>query len=241
MATLIYYDEAAHQAAQQQAADVAARFTDVLALYQALNLPAATTADLPALLADPASWLLGKYTEGQVFQVGGLTLDPAKVLELMVRPAGFDEFVTAASWLSHDLGVRSYSPPPVKQPEMIGRVVHQGYPEAAAGRPAPSWGHWQIKRVENYIVVGGRQVQLAKEGAAKLESLFRGFATTAYQKKLLAALQTVCAGLNQLPDGALTLGGELLGGTKLSEALIVAQYAQPPVRPNPNFILQFTH
>lgn len=236
MATLIYYDEFAHKAAQREAADVAARFTEVLKLYQALSLPEVVTADLPTLVANPSEWVLSKYTAGQSFQFGELTLNPAKVLEMMVRPAGFNEFVEAATWLGEDLGVLRY-------PDAGPQRYHDSYDavQSSNSRPSPPhWANYFIKQAAQYIVVGGWEVQVAKESAKKLESLFKSYATSPKQEKILAALKTVCEGLSSLPVGVLAQNDTLLGQGSLKEALVTGSYGEVPVRPNPQFILKYS-
>ena len=139
MPTLIYYDASGHQAAQRDAAEMAGRLTDLVARFAALNLPNAApvaTADLPALTADPKAWLVGRFLGGAsgAFTLGGLAVDAAKVLELVQRPPGFDEFIAAAkdtaAWFPNQgyelRGAASYavgnggqvslSPPPPRKP-----------------------------------------------------------------------------------------------------------------------------
>ncbi len=89
---------------------MADRLTDLVAQFAALALPNAApvaTADLPDLIADPKAWLVGRFlgSGSGAFTLGGLPVNPEKVLELVQRPAGFDEFIAAvketAGWFPH--------------------------------------------------------------------------------------------------------------------------------------------
>ena len=112
MPTLIYYDASGHQAAQQEAARMADRLTDLVSQFAALALPNVApiaTADLPPLIEDPQAWLVARFLGGGGFSLGGLPVNPAKVLEMVDWPAGFDAFLKTANeqraWLSQLRGV----------------------------------------------------------------------------------------------------------------------------------------
>ena len=107
MPKLIYYDEAAHGTASRNAAEMADRLTALLAEFAALDLPSAApiaTADLPDLLADPSAWLVNRIFGSGTFSFGGMAVNPQKALDLIERPAGFDEFIASATktakWLT---------------------------------------------------------------------------------------------------------------------------------------------
>ena len=213
MPKLIYYDEAAHQAASRNAAEMADRLTALLSQFAALALPSVApvaTADLPDLLADPSAWLVNRIFGSGTFSFGGMPVNPQKALELIERPAGFDEFIASAKetarWLT---GVQM---------------------------------SYELRSASSYAVGAGGQVHLAATVVAQLENRFKHYATTSAQEALLADLTAVCAVLNRLRVGVLA-GGALLGDASglLSKALIEPLHGGGDVRPNPAFITRSAH
>ncbi len=211
MPTLIYYDQAANQRAQQEGAEMAGRLTDLVARFAALNLPNAApvaTADLPDLTADPKAWLVGRFlgSGSGTFTLGGLPVYPEKVLELVQRPAGFDEFIAAAQ----------------ETTVWFARLAYE------------------LRSAASYAVAGNGQVNLSATAAAAQEARFKRYTTTAAQDALLTDLTAVCTVLNRLRTGVLSGGNLLSGGGRLDEALIVPMHGSPaPVRPNPDFIINY--
>jgi hypothetical protein len=211
MPTLIYYDASGHQAAQQQAADMADRLTDLVRQFAALALPNAApiaTADLPALLEDPQAWLVARFLGGGGFSLGGLPVNAAKVMELVEWPAGFDAFVQAA--------------------QEAGRwLVAQGI-------------SYELRHAESYAVGAGGQVALSNAAAQAQEARFKRRTATAAQDALLADLTAVCTVLNRLRTGVLAGGALLSEGGMLNRALVVPMHGSADeVRPNPDFILTY--
>lgn len=209
MATLIYYDESAHKSAQQNATDVAARFTDLLKDYLQLNIPTpATTEDLPALLADPAIWLVQKWMTGGTFSLGGLPMNPNKVLELLERPAGFDSFIEKGKALAEQL-----------------RGQYNGYVPL-------------VRSAASYAVVGGWQVSLSAAAATALAAQFKRYTTNAKQDALLADLLTVCDVVNRLRTTGAVHHDTLQQDGFISKALKMPGHGAEaiPARVNPDFI-----
>ncbi|MDQ2769377.1 MAG: hypothetical protein M3Y54_02610 [Bacteroidota bacterium] len=215
MPTLIYYDASGHQAAQRDATDIAARFTDLLSDYQTLGVPAAvTTADLPTILADPAIWLVTKWMAGGTFSLGGLPMNPNKVLELLERPAGFDSFIAKGKELAEYLGPRGQGPSPL------------------------------LRAPASYAVSGGWQVALTATATAALEATFKRYTKNAKQDTLLADLTSLSTLVADLATtGALHYsafkgqgGSQFLGGALVINSGYGVQTLT--ARPNPDFILQ---
>jgi hypothetical protein len=232
MPTLVHYNDAGHKAALRDATQIASRFTELLTHYQTLNLPASVaTDDLPALLADPTAWLVGKYTGGQPFQYGGLTLDPAKVLEMLVRPAGFDVFIMEANALAEDLGMRPRIDPPRRRHGGVVSSIDE-YAQGIEVRPYVDWAR-PVRSASSYAVVGGWQVQFTGKAAAALENSFKQFATTPAQEALLADVTALCALLNKMQKRGIDLD------TIQKTALLTNPYDRAvPAQINPAFIFQ---
>jgi hypothetical protein len=231
MPTLVHYNEAGHKAALRDATEIASRFTELLTQYKTLNLPASVaTDDLPALLDDPTSWLVNKYTGGQPFQYGGLTLDPAKVLEMLVRPTGFDDFIMQANALAEDLGMRPRIDPPLQR--MEGVVSGGEYLRREEARPYVDWAR-PVRPASSYAVVGGWQVQFTGKALAALENSFKQFATTSAQEGLFADVTALCALLNKMQKRGIDLD------TIQKTALLISPYDRSaPAEINPTFIFQ---
>lgn len=231
MPTLVHYNESGHKAALRDATEIARCFTELLTHYKTLNLSASVaTEDLPALLDDPTAWLVGKYTGGQPFQYGGLTLDPAKVLEMLVRPAGFDGFVAQANALAEDLGMRPRPQAPLRYTH--GAVSAHLIGQREEPRPYVDWAR-PVRPATSYAVVGGWQVQFTGKAAAALENSFKQFATTSAQEVLLADVTALCALLNKMQKRGIDL--DVIQKT----ALLVNSYDRSaPAQINPAFIFQ---
>jgi len=214
MATLIYYDESAYNTAVREASYIAAQLTDLVAQFVALALPGAapiTTSDLPDLLADPATWALGKFLGNGPLLLGNLPVNAHKALEsgLIDKPSGLDAFIAAAKekagWLS-------------------------GSNTVGLARAASS-----------YTVDANGVVSFSAAAMKATQDNCKKITATAAQDDLLADLLSVCTVLNRLMAKNILSGPLVSQyQSNLANALIFPQTGGGTVRPNPAFILSLT-